>query len=419
MQTLYVQYEGQLVGLLNRNQENIFSFAYDQNWLEHPQSFPICLVMPLTEETFGHKVTLAFFENLLPEGYVRDEIERSGRESGVFQLLKKYGKDCAGAISVSPELLSPNSTGEDDLVHVETEKIDTAIHQKRGVAELMTKEEWGYLSLAGAQDKFACIFKNNKFYIPQNGAPTTHIVKVPIWRNNIYESVLNEYFCMTLAKNIGLNTANVHIFTANNPMLIVERYDRDFPKKGSIKRLHQQDFCQAQGVWSEEKYEDKGGPTLQDNYNLIVENIRARKKLANAEDFLDWISFNLIIGNNDGHSKNLSLLLKDGIELAPFYDLISTAVYPALNPNFSFKLAGRSKADKIGINQMNEVETQLSIKPNTFVERFLTIAKSVRDEMSPLSERVLKEHPDSKVIPQIQKLIEKRLKGFAKQGLKA
>ena len=38
-------------------------------------------------------------------------------------------------------------------------------------------------------------------------------------------------------------------------------------------------FCQAQGVTSEFKYEAKGGPTLKNNYDLIVEKVAGTKKI--------------------------------------------------------------------------------------------------------------------------------------------
>lgn len=41
-----------------------------------------------------------------------------------------------------------------------------------------------------------------------------------------------------------------------------------------------------------------------------------------------WLIFNVLVGNNDAHLKNLSFLVDNrGIELAPHYDLLCTAVY--------------------------------------------------------------------------------------------
>jgi serine/threonine-protein kinase HipA len=41
-----------------------------------------------------------------------------------------------------------------------------------------------------------------------------------------------------------------------------------------------------------------------------------------------WVLFNTLVGNSDSHSRNISFLVSaKGVQLAPFYDLLCTAVY--------------------------------------------------------------------------------------------
>ena len=41
-----------------------------------------------------------------------------------------------------------------------------------------------------------------------------------------------------------------------------------------------------------------------------------------------WIVFNILVGNSDAHLKNISFLVShEGVQLAPFYDLLSIATY--------------------------------------------------------------------------------------------
>jgi serine/threonine-protein kinase HipA len=61
------------------------------------------------------------------------------------------------------------------------------------------------LSLAGAQDKLPVLFDGQCIGLPQGCQPSTHILKTAILA--VQESVLNEGFCMTLAKALGLPTA--------------------------------------------------------------------------------------------------------------------------------------------------------------------------------------------------------------------
>jgi serine/threonine-protein kinase HipA len=65
--------------------------------------------------------------------------------------------------------------------------------------------------------------------------------------------------------------------------------------------------------------------------------------------FLDAAIFNLIVGNADAHGKNFSLLYQaDGVNLAPFYDLLSTVAYPDLSPKLAMKIAKRAMLEEIG-----------------------------------------------------------------------
>ena len=107
-----------------------------------------------------------------------------------------------------------------------------------------------------------------------------------------------------------MNVPEVQIIEGEHPLFVIERYDRN--KDGDqVKRLHQQDFCQAIGITSDEKYEAEGGPDLEDVYNLMLENVTARKRIESSFRFLDWVCLNLLIGNNDSHAKNLSFLMTD------------------------------------------------------------------------------------------------------------
>ena len=262
-------------------------------------------------------------------------------------------------------------------------------------------------AIAGAQDKFASIFKQGSFYLPTDGRPTTHIVKAPIYRAGVKESVYNEYYCMKLAKLVGLNVPNCIVFSKGKyPLYVTERYDRFTDSRGVVHRLHQQDFCQAQGIVSEQKYEEKGGPSLKDSYELIKANITIKQRSAALFAYLDWICFNLLIGNNDSHAKNLSFLLKDNkIELAPFYDLMCTAIYSKLKRSFSFKVGGRTEASRIGKNQFEMLDADLGLKLGTMSERMILMRDKVVQHKDVLADEIKSEHPLAKIVKHIAGLI--------------
>ncbi|MEZ4818574.1 MAG: type II toxin-antitoxin system HipA family toxin [Bdellovibrionota bacterium] len=413
MQQLWVVYQGKKVGTVHKDVEETLSFQYASSWLQDPQAFPISFSLPLQDQPFGNKSTLAFFENLLPEGEVLHDLSKSKGISDTFELIKHFGKDCAGALSIYPEDFDQlGFTGE--VKKIDLEKIYAALEEKISIAQMVADESPGYLSIAGAQDKFPCIYRDGNIYLPEDGSPTTHIVKAPIWRHGVKESVLNEYFCMTLADKVGLKTSPCFVVDGLYPLFMIERYDRQHIEKNVYIRLHQEDLCQAQGMLAKYKYEMSGGPSIQDNFHFIQKHIHVQHRYQALEDFQSWIAFNLIIGNNDSHSKNISILRNEKSQyvLAPFYDLLSTSIYPKLERNFSFMIGGRNEFSKIGKNQINLLEDQCELKRGAFQEQLQNMAQKIENKISSHRIEIERMWPGTKIAKKIQQEVAQRLKSL-------
>lgn len=418
MKSLNVFFEDKLVGVFSQNEEMIHSFKYAKEWVESDTSFPISISMPLTDVEFGNKLTLAFFENLLPEGNVRAILEKWHHSEGAFKTLSKYGEDCAGALVITSKKTPPKVKIKEANLEIELSEIYESIDVNKGAVDLIADKNPGYLSIAGAQDKFPCIFEDGKIYLPKSGEPTTHIVKTPIIVKGIKESVYNEFFCMQLAAKIGFNVPKVHIVDGVHPLFLVERYDRRLTGK-VMKRIHQQDFCQALGILSSEKYESDGGPSFETDFKLMIENVNAKKRVESTFRLIDWLCFNLLIGNNDSHSKNISFLMIDGkYELSPFYDLISTAIYPTLDARFSFKIGGVSTFSSIGAKALVNEEKKLGIKEGTLIERMNLVYQGVVKHQDEIIKEMNGEYPKAKIHRRIKELIHTRAKNFKRAGLK-
>jgi serine/threonine-protein kinase HipA len=417
MKSLNVFFEDKPVGVFSQDEEMVHSFQYDSVWIKDENSFPISLSMPLQEVAFGNKVTLAFFENLLPEGNVRAMLEKWHHSEGAFNTLSKYGEDCAGALVITNKKTAPKPKIKEENLEIELSEIYTALDKSKGAVDFIADKNPGYLSIAGAQDKFPCIFENGKIYLPKRGEPTTHIVKTPIVVKGIKESVYNEFFCMKLASKIGFNVPEVFVIDGKHPLFIVERYDRRL-EGITMKRIHQQDFCQALGILSSEKYESDGGPSFEVDFKLMIDNVTAKKRVESTFRLLDWLCFNLLIGNNDSHSKNISFLLLDGkYELAPFYDLISTAIYPTLDSRFSFKIGEVSTFTSIGLKAISKEEKKLGIKEGTIIERMNLLHQKILNHQDEIIKDMNKEFPKSKIHRRIKELIDSRAKNFRRAGL--
>jgi serine/threonine-protein kinase HipA len=137
--------------------------------------------------------------------------------------------------------------------------------------------------------------------------------------------------------------------------LLVERYDRTHRQNSEgapvLERLHQEDFCQALGIVSENKYQKEGGPSLKQCFALLREVSSA--PVLDLARLLDAVIFNYLVGNNDAHGKNFSLLYRGvgtaNIEtrLAPLYDVVSTRYYPELTRELAMKIGGEYSSDRL------------------------------------------------------------------------
>jgi len=70
------------------------------------------------------------------------------------------------------------------------------------------------------------------------------------------------------------------------------------------------------------------------------------------QQLLDWLIFNVIIGNSDAHGKNVSFFVnKSGMEITPFYDLVSVVFEASKNENLDTSLA-MAVGDNFDINSI-------------------------------------------------------------------
>ena len=147
---------------------------------------------------------------------------------------------------------------------------------------------------------------------------------------------------MRLAAAIGLDVAPVEPrVVRDRTFLLIQRYDRAMGDDGHVRRIHQEDFCQALGVPPETKYASEGGPTFKDCFELL-RRVAARPAV-DVLKLLDAVIFNVIAGNADAHGKNFSILYDDeGPRLAPLYDLLATVAYPDLSAKFAMKIGKRA-----------------------------------------------------------------------------
>jgi serine/threonine-protein kinase HipA len=94
-----------------------------------------------------------------------------------------------------------------------------------------------------------------------------------------------------------------------------------------LRRVHQEDMCQALGVPIPSKYEhEPDGPSLR-RIAALLRRIAA-DPAADLDRLAQMTVFTVAVGNADLHGRNVSLLHGDeGPTLAPLYDVVATVMY--------------------------------------------------------------------------------------------
>jgi len=379
---------GVLVGMLCEHPDGRLEFSYDAAWLAGGQTAPLSPILPLGERVHAGEAVVAYFDNLLPEGSVRDFIARVEHISpgNVFGWLERFGGDTAGALSLLPQGQVPSA--EPRYLPVTVEAIREWFNTSRGIPLDMTGGQ-ARMSLSGTQDKMSVFVDDGgALAIPLGDAPSSHIIKPSMgYRPDIPHTAINEALVMMLAKAVGLDVPEVR-FVPELDAVLIARYDRQRMPGGPLQRLHQNDLCQIMGIATTRKYESEGGPSLKACFETVLQY--SHQPARDKKRLIEWVIFNLLVGNMDSHAKNISLLTVDGrTRLAPFYDLVCTIVYPHLSRKFAFKIGGENRPEWIRERHWARFADEIGVKARwvdsvreTLLQRIEGALQGVADTLS-------------------------------------
>jgi len=383
------------------------TFTYAASWRTAARP-PLSHSLPL-DGSYATDDVEAFFGGLLPEGTPR---ERAARNLGVsanndFALLAALGGDTAGAISLlgPGELPVPVSQ---DVEWLSDSELATLIDELPS-RPLHADEDGEYrLSLAGAQDKLPVVLgTDGKIGLTKGRTPSTHILKTPIPDHD--GTIVNEALCPAIGGILGI--ATVHAFprrVAGREFLLVERYDRE-TTAGVLRRLHQEDFCQALGIPAKRKYQNEGGPSLKDGFALLREAVAV--PAGEALKLLDAVTLSFLIGNNDAHGKNYSLLyLPDAPKatVAPAYDLLSTVVYPRLSRKMAMSIGGEYRPDYVQSRHLDRLLEEAGLGRAAAGRRIRSLAEAAPSAAHQAEASLVEAGWSAPVLPRIVRTVEKR-----------
>jgi len=405
--TLDVWWDRRLVGQLTQDRHGDLGFVYSPDWLQREDAPPLSASLPKRTESYTRRECRPFFGGLLPEeGQRKAAAQALGVSSGNdFALLDKLGGDVAGALQLlppgeppqDPHSAQPKLLDEADLIRV----LDSL-----PIRPLLAGEEGLRLSLAGSQSKVPVVLVEGEVALPSPRQPTTHILKPAIVR--FPGTTENEAFVMRLAAATGLDAAWVEPrVVRDRTFLLVARYDRSTDSEGHVRRIHQEDFCQALGINPERKYAGEGGPSFKDCFALL-----RRVSLRPAVEvlkLLDAVIFNLIVGNADAHGKNFSILYEEGRpRLAPLYDLLATVAYPELSPRLAMKIGRRSTLAEMDARGWEAFAKDTVLGLSLVRRRVAEISVAVKDQTEGVAVRLIQSGLDGQVLSRIAEMVASR-----------
>jgi len=354
--SLQVMIESKEVGSvwIDRLDES-YKFAYSDEWKKN--GYAISPNIPL-QGTISPGSVKRFLENLIPEGKGLEDITAFAHisKNNTFGIIKAIGYDTSGALMFGQKQES------DKAIFREIPDKELALRiaeiQEKSIVIWDKKER---LSLAGVQEKLPVIIKEGKIGLGDGTLSSTHIMKFQTKKQS--HIVINEFFCMNLAQQIGLNVAPVELKRFNeSPVLLVKRFDRVYEGE-SVNRLHVIDACQMLDLSSSYKYERNfgSGRDVREiregaNFSKLFRSANSCEVPAKTKlELLNWAIFNLLIGNSDAHGKNFSFFInKHGIKPTPFYDLLCILAHEDVEHDMAMAYGDEFNPNEIKAYQLRE-----------------------------------------------------------------
>ncbi|MDO4289776.1 MAG: HipA domain-containing protein [Eggerthellaceae bacterium] len=325
-----------LLGRIEHDRGKVASFAYESDYVHRAraaQELGLSNRLPLDAKPYPEQDFGPFFQGLLPEGEVRGALAQSYQipRNDYLALIERLGCESIGALTFAAEDADERefTPRYEPLVAKTVSALKE--HPVRAATEIARSTR---LSLAGAQSKVAWTLSEGRkaansdvsdWLVPYGTAPSTHIVKIS--HKGEEDLAANELACSVLAASCGIETAEVSLAPAIDGAIAVKRYDRVWINrngKRQVARLHQEDFCQALGLYPHYKYQPEG---VEASYPIFAANLiqdTCVNPAADRVEFAKRLAFNFAVGNSDAHFKNSSLLYNPAWtarRLAPLYDV--------------------------------------------------------------------------------------------------
>ena len=392
--------DGQKVATLGYEARNDrWSLDYDADWVAAPGAFPLSPALPFHPPADGYAVGAVkrFVENLLPEGRALDITAKTYRvsKSNIYALISALGTETTGAFRFWRADEVPPVVAARPPREVTREELD----QRIALRDEMPLAVWDgkvRMSIAGVQDKLMVYLDHpldlgGRLFLVEPPLASTHILKPDPARQLTPHLVVNEHYCMSLARRMKLPVAEVGIYRTPRPVLVVRRFDRVVTQgaahgaeASTVQRLHIIDACQASDLPESYKYERNlgSGEHVRDiregvSFEVLFECVAQTVNKAVARlTLLRWALFQFLIGNSDAHGKNFSFFVRrEGLDPAPWYDLVSVVQYPGIDHELAMAWGDAFRLDDVNAFQLADFAQRCGVDRNLLQREATRLAK--------------------------------------------
>ncbi|MDR0488158.1 MAG: HipA domain-containing protein [Propionibacteriaceae bacterium] len=368
MRQLDAWLEGTFVGRFTQPDSGTVHFEYASD-----AGTPISLSMP-RGEAWKPNAPFTFLENLLPD---RRETRKRMAEvlcatsPSTFDLLEVVGTDIAGGLVLVPAGVNPfafehpyREASFDDIAYRMRALrddpdtwIDTAVQER--------------FSLAGSQAKFALSRSHGVWYWSSPSLPSTHILKPGKLSIDHVQEI--EVWTMRLSQVVGIDTPFAGILKVfDQSSYIVERFDRD-RSNGTVSRIHVEDFAQATGMRSGDKYKLTAPSAI-----TMLRSVDPSDTLG--YEFIERLAFNVSVANVDAHAKNYSVFIRpDGVTLAPMYDAICVAYWPRFRSNLGMHIGKAYRYSQVTPTEWASLARESGLDTDRVLQIAIQVASRVTE----------------------------------------
>lgn len=433
MSKVSVFYKNELAGILEKTVDDQFFFTYEEDYIQSLNP-SISLTLPKEKIKFESSDLFAFFDGLIPEGWLLNLASTELRLNPLrdrFELLEKLCQETIGAVHIGEKTKASRETlklpsekhnpkiygkclicyeksksiyHDECMIKVFGKKIHPVVDINEEILETLAKKQLNQkLALAGAQKKLSLeLQEDNK---------QSRMTVTDLWGRYIFKPKgspphlpENEHLCLKLAESFKIQIEKGALIPTSTGELgfIAQRFDRT----EKHFEFHQEDFCQILDKPAYKKYNgslEQVGKILKKHSDFPGDNLYRLYELT---------LFNYIIGNVDFHLKNISLIYEnvDGYKkvLSPAYDVISTDLYIE-DDNEESALAINGKKNQLNENDFLALADNFGIPPKVHKN----LIKKFRDHLPVWDGFIEKSFLEDKKKDEFKQLIREKLSRFS------